>query len=512
MAAGLGIARPATAAPRICVAPDDRKVEIRGFIGQSESFVRSVRVIAAGGDVPALVFLASDLRRDGGNERIDRSRVTLASKPILKKGVARDLVVRVAGIQRVGVYRGWIVVRAGLKPAACGPRLAVVVTAAAHPTLDLIPGMDRVSFHAVRCRRWCWLSKRVLNMAEPQPRTAFAFSVKPSTDIDVLRANVSVSGEKSHEVVQDSILFPFDPQHFDEGSNVRFDVQPHLNDVVPDHYTGAISLRVADSDASFVVPVDFTVRDEAFWPIVAILSGLILGTLYKYMKDRGDAQLTAYAAIRDATGVYQQLRRTDKDGVAPLIAKANAAARSAPPAEAVAAAKVAQHASEQLLTLERIEERAAGTERGSAVSAQAAELRPRILDGEDVAGELGNLRSATTTPVPPVRYVDVTWLRERLGESEDVARGVARRFWRWLWTDWHYKSLRLLRWALAGATALLLAAVGLHELYVEQGTSFGVGGFFDYAGLLFWGVAAAAAGRTVADVAGPAPGARVGQT
>ena len=50
---------------------------------------------------------------------------------------------------------------------------------------------------------------------------------------------------------------------------------------------------------------------------------------------------------------------------------------------------------------------------------------------------------------------------------------------------------------------LLLTFMGLKSLYIDNGTSFGVGGLYDYLGLFLWGLSADVVQRTLQNVSLP---------
>ena len=64
------------------------------------------------------------------------------------------------------------------------------------------------------------------------------------------------------------------------------------------------------------------------------------------------------------------------------------------------------------------------------------------------------------------------------------------------------KSQIIVRFLLWIALIVLLVFVGMKTLYVEQGVTFGAGGFADYLSLIVWGLSADVAGRTLANLGG----------
>jgi hypothetical protein len=211
------------------------------------------------------------------------------------------------------------------------------------------------------------------------------------------------------------------------------------NAIPADHYTGTIHLLVENLDDPVTVPIDFSVRNEPYFALLAILVGIALGRLSNYLQGRGRDTLNAY---RRAHLLGRRVERQVKDTAkrAELLDKI-AEARQAIADDDLDAAKV---------LLDQVE--ASAKEVGVSIAKRGL---PR-------AGLPGLLEK-----ISPV----------------EAGLGLGT----------HLLGLLVY---------LGLLVIGFQTLYVNQGATFGSNGIFDYVGLILWGLTADVASRGLGNLAG----------
>ena len=91
------------------------------------------------------------------------------------------------------------------------------------------------------------------------------------------------------------------------------------SDIPPDHYTGNIYLTLEDREERLAVPVDLSVRNGPFWPLVALLFGIIVGRLFKYMQERGGPQAEALETVNDMAVRISKADPEDQKILAPMV-------------------------------------------------------------------------------------------------------------------------------------------------------------------------------------------------
>ena len=87
--------------------PGDSPVVIHGRIGDDNSFVRRVGLIAPAA-VPELIFRSTDLRRSDGQGQISQQQVALTSSARIElaRNTPKDVEIKVTGVKAPGVYKG----------------------------------------------------------------------------------------------------------------------------------------------------------------------------------------------------------------------------------------------------------------------------------------------------------------------------------------------------------------------------------------------------------------------
>ncbi len=87
-----------------------------------------------------------------------------------------------------------------------------------------------------------------------------------------------------------------------------------------DHYTGSLYLMLEDVKDRLTIPVDMHVRIGPLFPLVAILAGIILGRLVKYMQERGGPQAEKFTEVNRVELLLRHAPDADRKILMPQLA------------------------------------------------------------------------------------------------------------------------------------------------------------------------------------------------
>jgi hypothetical protein len=526
---------------RLLVAKSDNPLVIRGKIGQEHAFIGNVRVTAIGGD-PTFLFLPEDLRSTTG-ELIARANIKLIGAPMLARGEPTDLQIEVTGIQEPGRYRGRVALLIPGRSLSQATRIKLDVFADATPVVEPTESTKTLQLNLAQCQqRQCWLAHRLLPAGQFRSTWTLKLDNKTHQNVTVEQFDVSITGE-DNGLQLDASQFgaPKTPLILKPSINpLPFSFK--ANTIPSGHYSGALTILVKGTDTRLVVPVDLKIRNGPWGALIAIVIGVLLGRLVKFMQGRGAKQLDALTSIRYAEEELHELKPEDRQIVQPMIndlrrrARLNDLEGLTDQVEAVKKRMIALgHISaiedrlgdsndpvakevRSLLTaardsiktksdaeaaemLKNAEKRlndsvvkAANAGQPHTLIAQAlafAGLARVASSGASMATAIGDELETTAKKVFSVTVKVIRWIFARLSGFRPVAEEGA------LW---------ILRGFISIALAVGLVVVGLTTLYAaQQGATFGSGQLTDYFGLIVWGLSADVAGRTLANLKGTTP-------
>jgi hypothetical protein len=426
--------------PRIEVDASDNPLKIQGFIGEEPGFIGAMR-LHADGDVGAFRTLFSDLKKDGGPEIVPRAHITLTGPASLGNDDYQDLQVKVDGLTVPGTYRGQVELLPHGQPRNQATKIAIEVTATARPALTAVAPNDRVRGNLAHCGYSCTFTAWLVPGSAGREKQTIKFTLGPHQQAKVTGVEIFGTGDSGgHELTDDELGLANVVGTESTNGVLVIPLAISPNGLPADHYTGSLHLDVDGVDAPVTVPIDFSVRNEPLWALVALAVGILLGRLSNYLQGHGRDTLNAYKRARTLKArIQRQLNDTDASK-AGLLAKVDSA-RDAIDDDDLDDAK---------LLLDQVE--AALKEKNVAVPES----------GVPKTGVRGVLE--TISPV-----------EAGLGLGAHV--------------------LGVLVW-------IGLLVVGFQTLYVNQGTSFGSNGIFDYVGLILWGLTADVASRSLGNLAG----------
>ncbi|MCR4406211.1 MAG: hypothetical protein NUW24_04700 [Anaerolineae bacterium] len=525
----------AQAGLHIEVDPGDTPLVITGWLGEENAFVGNLRLTARGGDVAAFTFLTTDLAREEGDEVIGRQQISLVGDPTLSADVPKNFQVTVSGPPLPGTYRGQIEILLPGQAQAEALVIPLTVVAKARPTLTPLPGTDRLQLRLVRCGPGldCALARLLL------PDSAFLDSWQLQFDnpvqaaVTVVNAKAVVIGEQTgYQLTDAELVLPADQQTLPAGQVGTLPLTLYRSAMPPDHYTGAVYLTLDGKQERVALPVDLSVRSGPLGPFLALLAGVVLGRLFKYMQERGRPQAEALQAVNRLQALVRTAHPDDQKILAPMV-------------EAVRKLVYRQKLETVTATLEAIEARSQVLNELRAIETalKDKEQHPKVKEAlEKIAQARRHLElkqdAEATALLEEIKRVLVSLKTTMMGvdgrpdadvaraaERAEVAEGAADRAARgplvpaeprWLerLKDWLVilsglsdqiraeATLWLVRPLLYMALMIGLLAVGISSLYVENGAAFGANPFADYLGLLLWGLSADVAGRSLANLRG----------
>ena len=263
-------------------------IVIRGRVGDDSTFTRSVGVISSQ-DMPELLLRFSDLRRQGGTESIPREQVASSGKTTLRKDTPEDFTIKVTGITVPGSYDGTLSFLVPGQGANSALTLKLSVIADPVPKLTLRPGASPIKIQLSRIsgpHQWI----RELLHSRPPTQTYQLQFYNDGLGSYPVQTGVAGIGDQHHAALDGYLTTP--PLVHVTGAPL-FALGITMQSptpLPPDQYDGDVLLQLPAPAATLRVPIEVQVRSGLFWPIVALVLGIFLGRVIKYMKDKGGPQ------------------------------------------------------------------------------------------------------------------------------------------------------------------------------------------------------------------------------
>ena len=426
--------------PRIEVDPSDNPLLIKGFIGEEPGLLGAMRLHGVG-DVGTFRALFSDMKRRDGDEFVPRAHISLSGATTLGDDEYQDVEVKVEGLSVPGTYEGHVELLPRGTARGDATRVEIQLSAISRPTLTAVAPNDRVRGSFAHCGFSCDVTAWLVPGSAGREKQTVRFTLRPHDEANVIGAQVFGTGESGgHELTQSEL--GIDRVSVTRSQNGVLSIQLAIspNGLPADHYTGSLHVNVENLDEPVTVPIDFSVRNEPFWALAALLVGIVLGRLSNYLQGHGRDTLSAYKRARILTGrVERQLPDADanKAGVLATLG----AARDAIADDDLDEAKT---------LLDQVE---------NALKQAGVAVPQRGLPKTGVRGAF-----ETISPV-------------------EAGLGLGAHLFGFL-------------------IYIGLLVVGFQTLYVNQGTAFGSNGIFDYVGLVLWGLTADVASRGLGNLAG----------
>lgn len=540
----------------IVVDKDDKELVIKGWVGDENSFIGNFTVTwegAAQNSNPVkLNIYKTDLKTADGVEVIGRQAVAVTDQTITP-GAPWTYQLKVTGVKEPGEYSGRIELFLPGQQRTEPVRVDVKVVASVRPALSLLPDNDRLQVNLVNCGYDCKLARILLPASAFQNNICLGFEKPPAAPLAFSDITPVVKGDQTkYQIAPEQLRFSLDqpaqPQQ-PAGSNEQASRTPTpercvgtdaksataagkkyltipvniaSQEIPADHYTGSVYLTVDGQSNSLKVPVDFNVRSGPFWPLLVLLFSILLGRLYKFMQDKGNAIADALESINRLEFRLRDVHPDDAEIIAPMLRSARDLVNQDKAADADAAVNAISARLSTLGELRQIEARLTGKESNPAVEPILSDIRQareniRLQQDDKAKTLLSKIKDALAAlaAAPPVGIADTdnsdladAAARADAASTAAAGLGTVRRtvvdrlssglaMLSGLSDELRAEAtLFLARPILWLALLLGLLALGLKTLYVDNPV-FGANPFTDFLGLTFWGLSADVASRTL---------------
>ncbi|MUG93164.1 hypothetical protein F7734_12270 [Scytonema sp. UIC 10036] len=522
----------ALAQTNIQVDAKDNPLEIKGWLNEENTLIGSIR-LSASAKVEQFTFLASDLKRQEGDEVIGRQQVSFIGETKLQAGIPKDFQVKVSNPQLPGTYKGQIQVRL---PAQKPQVINITVLVKARPKLTLLKGNEQVQLQLTQCSWWLDCSLAHLFF----PKSAFlqnwdlAFDNTEDASVKVTGAEVLLKGEQTgYQLSSNQIKIPNIPQILKADQIVKLPLNWDNTQIPSDRYTGAVYLTLEDGRERLIIPVNLTMRIAPFMPLLVLFLGILLGRLIKYMQEKGIPQSEALGKVKELEKQVSQSNSEDQKILIPMISDAEQLVQQMKLSAATTEVEKIDARRECLQQLRIIEQKLEPLknrpevkgDNGILQKINNVRLQIDIRQDDQAKSLLGELQQDVTklqlpsmmgpdkTPVnlsEVVKGVKDAVVAVGSAVQSSVNKPIDKR------VLWLQKSLIILSgtkfrtqvtyWFARPLFSLVLlvglSVVGLRSLYVQKGTTFGADPFSDYFGLLVWGLSADVASRSLSNFTG----------
>ena len=526
-------------AQKLAVSPEDKTLVINGTLASgTTSFTRHFTVTLVGGtgaEAKQIQIRRSDLVMQGPNgEILDRGNLSVAAIA-LKPGQTMDAALTVNNVTHAGTYTATIKLWLPEQTEADAEVINVTLNVAPRVAVSPPTGASAQVAHCglLPCFLSGWLPQNLIG----NKRGLLLDNQTPS-DVVIENQYVVLRGERTGRILTAAEVRPSVASRILPASrSVPVDLEVVDRDTIPpDNYIGTLRLGLKGVESPTVVGFTLNVRTAPWAPLVILLLGVVAGRLIQKMSTpEALLQVKLLKRLFRIQDSMLQLRSgRDRQILLGRLEDLKARIDSASETEQVLTQELdkLEIAVRLLRRLEMLEDDAAqitdvtlrtqiltkidtaaqtllqgnATECARLITEIEISLREAQTNAADAAdpaevvrveSALASAREARITGQEADKVFNVTPARipgrpERLlatlAGSDLMSAGA--RFW-------------VLRPIFFLLLLLLLTFMGLKSLYIDNGTSFGVGGLYDYLGLFLWGLSADVVQRTLQNVSLP---------
>lgn len=401
--------------------------------------------------------------------------------------------------------------------------------AASRPLLPM-DGTKQLQLQLVNCQNPidCWLADRLLPRSTSITTRQLQFANQNTTAINILNTAIVAEGKLTgYQLTPNELQLPT-TESLAPNQISSLPLNLNRTKIPPDQYTGNVYLVLGNQSDWVTLPINLSVRTGPLFPLLILISGILLGRLLKYMQERGEPQANVLQEINELDYQLRSIDPADQAILVPIIAQARRETYREKFDEAQAKLKLVRDRLEalgNLRTLEnqleqRIEPIPDETVNSAIETVQSA--RKALIQGEDRAArndiqEVSNLlnnsgaRSASSQSLASLQQVTESLNQietiDRLSKSPMKVGNIG---------NWLKRSLiefsgvsdraraEATFWVVRPVLSLVLlgglSATGLGSLYVEKGETFGARPFSDYLSLILWGLSADVASRSLSNL------------
>lgn len=523
---------------KIEVDAKDKPLEIKGWLGEENALIGNIRLTASGKDVAALTLLASDLKRQEGDEIIGRQQVELIGERKLEAGLPKDFQVKVNGVKLPGTYAGEIELLLPGQKRSEALVIPIKIKAKAKPALTPIKGSEQIQVQLVQCSWDCGLGHLLLPASNFQNQWQLRLDNPIQAPVSLSSAEVVLEGKQTGYQITKTEVEPPPNSEMPANKIISLPLKWTRSRIPPDRYTGAVYLLIEGKEGRLAIPIDLSMRTGPALPIFVLFIGIILGRLFKYMQSKGIPQSDALAKLYQVEGqIIAEADSKDREILTSMVKKVRHSVSQIELETVTTDLGKIKERLNCLTSLRKMEQQLQGMEQDPDVGGENGvlekikEARNLIkFENDDKAKELlqqvqGVIAKVSKGMMGPDdkrdpsltaaenEVVSAIASAERIAQATVVQSKMAMNRFAWLKQILIIISgvsnqlraeatLWIVRPLLSLALLLGLSLVGLRALYVEKGTTFGADPFSDYLGLILWGLSADVASRSVSNLPG----------
>src|ERR1051325_8182164 len=191
------------------IEPADKKLSIKGSIGDDNSFTGNVGVVlegATGTTQTKLTIYPYALTMTNGTGT-DTIRPTITPADLmLTPNAPTTFQVKVTGVKQPGDYTGKISLTLAGQAQSAAVMIDVTVSASVRPSLSLLTENDRLQANLVNCKYDCPLAKLLLTGAAFQYKTELNFEKPVGAPLNISNVTIAVKGDQTKFQVDDKQL------------------------------------------------------------------------------------------------------------------------------------------------------------------------------------------------------------------------------------------------------------------------------------------------------------------
>ncbi|MBD2165556.1 hypothetical protein H6G04_14245 [Calothrix membranacea FACHB-236] len=395
--------------------------------------------------------------------------------------------------------------------------------------LVVLPGTEQIQLQLVNCSGWldCSLARWFLPASAFLNVRQLQFDNRASTAVSILNTATIAQGVTSNYPLTSEISIPKGSLSLATNQISSLPLNIQRSALPPDRYTGAVYITLTPQQNRLILPLNVSVRSGPLMPLVFLLLGIILGQLFKYWQERGEPQTKAYQEVirleldiraadpQDQVILLPMLRRVKKLVVREQLEKTNSEL------------DLIRNRLDVLIKLRTIEailkqpEQTLAEDEIKEALAQISLARKKIqlaqdTEAQELLEKINNILASVSTRSPSTTN-DLEAAAKGAIESLEKNRKIVS-FPEIESTQWERLQQYLIHlsgfseqvraeanfWVvrpLLWLTLLIgLSAVGMVNLYVENGSTFGAKRFADYFGLILWGLSANVASSSLSSL------------
>lgn len=282
-------------AQNITVDGKDNPLKITGWLNEESTLIGSIR-LSAPTAVEQFTFLVSDLKLENSNEIIARQQVTFIGEPKLQADIPKDFQVKIANPQLPGTYKGLIEI---LLPKQKRLVIPLTLLVNARPKLTPAKGYEQIRLNLSQCSWDCLFANWFLQDAAFLRSTNLEFDNSVDAPVKVTNAEVLLKGElTTYPLTSQQIKVVNYNEPLKPNQMVRLTLNWDKAYIPPDRYTGSVYLTLDGAKERLIIPVELNMRVAPLKPLLVLIIGIITGRLVKYLREKAVPQAEASDKVK----------------------------------------------------------------------------------------------------------------------------------------------------------------------------------------------------------------------